>query len=177
MDNDTQTYNFYLTNKQTQIRYKIIGNVSDKDYKRLTKYSKYAEDLSQTKFIDSKISFKFDWSREKPAKFDYDIPPDEIISDFILKVRPFILIKEPTYFYSICNILSKNFDDEKLNIVINNFRDYYSGRHFQKQVKFQINKVVINSEKTLHDWLNAYIYHKDEKNMIDLRNCTKIFFQ
>lgn len=155
-------YYFYLVNKKTEKRTKLSGEISDKNHNRLLKFLSYAEDLEKTKFTKSKITFQVSIGTSSDVPFSRNIPSDEVISDFLIKIRPFILKNEQTYFYSICNIISKSFHDDLLNLIMKDIREYYSDKQFQNMIKFESNNVILNSEDTLNDWLNAYVYHKDE---------------
>ncbi len=155
-------YYFYLINNKTKEKSKLTGEISDKNYNRVSKFKIYSEDLEKTKFIHSKINFQISIGKTSKTPFSREIPSDEVIADFLIKIRPFILKNEATYFYSICNIVSKSFQNDILNLVMKDIRDYFSGKQFQKLVKFESNNVILNSEETLNDWLNAYMYHRDE---------------
>lgn len=162
MGNESDTYYFYLINNKTKSKYKVEGNFTVEELEKLRNYIDYTQELLKSNFLKSSIKFSVSLGSDTGTEFSREIPSEEIMSDFFIKIRPFILKKEPTYFYSICNLLSKQFNNDKLNIIIKDFRDLYSGVHFQKFVKFESNQVILNSEKTLQDWLNAYIYHKDK---------------
>ena len=93
---------------------------------------------------------------------------DDVIV-FLHKLRPFVLQNEATNFYRVNNILAKTIEQPFLRSFIAEQRRIYSGQRMQEMVRISSNDVVLNSEKVLFDWLNAYEYHrdKDKKAFID----------
>ena len=91
------------------------------------------------------------------------LPPWDDVMVFLHKFRPLGLKSEKTYFYRICNLLSKALSHPYLRSIIKEQRRVYSGKRMQSGFQIRSNDVLLNSEKVLFDWLNAYEYHRDKE--------------
>lgn len=158
-------YYFYLINNKTKSKTKILGKFSNEEYSRLKDFNIYADDLKQTAFLNQQIKFQFKMDKKTGTSFSSNVPKEADIYHFLMKLRPFILKNELTNFYSICNLISKKMKNNELNSIIKEQRDYFNGEYSQSLFTLKIKESIINSEKTLNEWLNAHIYHKDKDKM------------
>ena len=149
----------------------LSGQFADSDWKRLEDFAQYAEELLNTKHVQSGMAAKLNirWDQASGFSVVTELPPWDDVIVFLHKFRAIGLESESTYFYSICNILTKELADPSFRRLIDDQRELFAGKILQQQFKIQINEVVLNSEKVLYDWLNSYEYHRDEekKRFID----------
>jgi hypothetical protein len=117
-------------------------------------------------------SFQIKWDHKSGMRFNTQLPPWDEVIVFLHKYRPIGLQSESTYFYKICNILSKELQHPYFHSMIQQQREVFSGKTLQTQYQIKVNDIVLNSEKTLYDWLNAYEYHrnKEKQALIDSLN-------
>ncbi len=82
---------------------------------------------------------------------------------FLHRFRPLGLQSESTNFNRICSLLTKEIADPYFRSMIDLQRDIFSGKVLQTQFRIWSDDTVLNSEKVLYDWLNAYEYHRDKE--------------
>jgi len=147
-----------------------------KNGKQLDRYSIYAKELLEISLVQKGTftNLKIDWRRGKEVSYSSYLPPEEEIIVLMHKIRPFILKKEQTHFNKIINILSKKIKDNEFLKLIKLEKDIFSGKNMRESFEFILNKEIINSEKILIKWLNAYEYHKDEDKQAELERMHKI---
>lgn len=167
-------YKLTLSVKDTNETISLEGQVEADDWNRLEEFVEYADALLSTTYAQNGMqsSFKISWDRETGMTFSTQLPPWDDVIVFLHKYRPIGLQSESTYFYKVCNILSKELEHPYFRNMIQQQRDIFSGKTLQTRYKIKINDIVLNSEKALYDWLNAYEYHrnKEKQALIDSLN-------
>jgi hypothetical protein len=99
---------------------------------------------------------------------DSQLPPDDDLAAFLHRMRPFLLQKESTSFITICKILDWRLEDVILRAVVERQRCLYSGKEFQSEVRITSNATLLNDDKIVLKWLNAYEFHRDKSNRAEL---------
>jgi hypothetical protein len=149
----------------------IICSIKENDWITLEDFCQFAEDLLKTDWVKNGMqsTLNIHMKEGEPIQFTTQLPIWNDVIVFLHKIRPFLLQKEKTNFYRIANYLYKTIDNSDIRSFIAEQRSRYSGKTTQKSIKITSNDVIINSEKVLIDWLNAYEYHhdKDKKTSID----------
>ncbi len=167
-------YKLTLSVKDTNETITLEGQFAPDDWGRLEEYIEYADSLLRTTFVQNGMqsSFEISWDRETGMTFNTQLPPWDDVIVFLHKYRPIGLLSESTYFYKICNILSAELEHPYFRTMIQQQRDIFSGKTLQTRYQIKINEFVLNSEKVLYDWLNAYEYHrnKEKQALIDSLN-------
>jgi hypothetical protein len=150
---------------------KIICSVGDNEWKYLDKFTQYAEDLLKTDWVKNGMYSKLNLNLiiGEPVHVKTELPLWNDVIVFLHRIRPFLLQNEDTNFNRIANFLYKNIENSHIRSFIAEQRKIYSGQMTQEFIKISSNDVIINSEKVLMDWLNAYEYHRDQdkKTSID----------
>jgi len=143
----------------------FCGTIEDSDWDILNKFTQYAEELLTSNWAKNGFpaSLKIHWEQGSTIQVDTQLPLWDDVEVFLHRFRPFILQNEETNFYRIGNYLYKLIDQPYLRSFISNQREIYSGKMMQNFVKISSNDVLLNSEKVLLDWLNAYEYHRDSQ--------------
>jgi len=158
-------YKLTLERNDTGENVSVSGKFQDEDWGRLEAFTQYVEELLETEFVRNGMpaSLNICWDVQSDLEITTKLPPWDDVTVFLHKFRPIGLKSESTYFYSICNILTKELVHPYLRNMIEWQREIYSGKKLQGQLKILSDNVVLNSEKVLYDWLNAYEYHRDIK--------------
>jgi hypothetical protein len=161
----THEYKITIKVEQTGENTTLSGQFDDEDWKRLDDFSQYADELLDTKHVQSGMSaaLNIHWNQETGLAVATELPPWDDVIVFLHKFRPIGLQSERTYFYNICNILAKELTNSYFRNVINEQRELFAGKVMQQQFQIQSNDVILNSERVLYDWLNSYEYHRDEE--------------
>jgi len=160
--------------KDSDEQIEISGTIGDNDWDILEAFVQYAVELISTKLVRNGIfaSLQIRWEQGSTMKFGTKLPNWDDVIVFLHKLRPFVLQNEATFFYRVSNILKKIIEQPFLRSFIDEQRKIYSGQMMQEMVRISIDDIVLNSEKVLLDWLNAYEYHRDKnkKEFIDELN-------
>jgi len=136
----------------------LSGEFPPEDWERLKDFVGYAKDLFGTKFVQDGMnsSLKMSWTRQERLLVSVELPPWDDVMVFLHKYRPLGLVSESTHFLSVCNILTKEIENPYFRNLIGVEREKFQGKTLEKKWQFKIDDVLVNSEKTLYDWLNAY---------------------
>ncbi|MGK5092752.1 hypothetical protein WDW89_12150 [Deltaproteobacteria bacterium TL4] len=82
---------------------------------------------------------------------------------------------ESTEFYKVSGLFIKKFGhDQNIKADLIRFREQYQGKRFQSQMVLSLNDVIINSEETVKNWLNAHEYHRDQDKQKELEELSKL---
>ena len=160
-----------LNIKDSDEEIEISGTIEDTDWDILEAFIQYADDLISTKWVQdgTPASFQIRWEQGSTMQVGTKLPKWDDVIVFLHKLRPFILQNEATNFYRVNNLLAKIIEQPNIRSFIAEQRKIYIGKRMQEMVRISSNDVLLNSEKILLDWLNAYEYHrdKDKKAVID----------
>lgn len=164
-------YNLTLTHKETGDQVSLSGEFESGNWERLIEFAQYADELLRTKFVQDGMpaSLNIRWDESSGMAVTAKLPPWDDVIVFLHKFRPIGLQSERTYYYNICNILTKEIADPHFRSMIDEQRDIYSGKRMRAQFQVQSDEVILNSEQVLYDWLNAYEYHrsKEKREFVD----------
>jgi hypothetical protein len=153
------------------------GTIEDSEWELLNLFTQYAEELFTSNWAKNGFpaSMNIHWEQGSNAQVDTQLPLWDDVEVFLHRLRPFILQNEETNFYRITNYLYKLIDQPFLRSFIADQREYYSGKMMQNTIKISSNDVLINSEKVLLDWLNAYEYHRDSQKKVFIDELHQMF--
>lgn len=137
----------------------------------------YASDLENTNFVTKGLPARLNikWKQNSGMMVETQLPPWDDVTVFLHKLRPLGLQKEKTYFYKVCNLLSKEITHSYFRSLVQPQRDLYGGIVMQSHFKISINEVILNSDKVLFIWLNAQEYHRFEDKQKFLDNLHEFF--
>lgn len=167
-----------IKDMEEEIQLKTLFN--DDDWEVINDFSTYTKELFDSRLIKEgiKCNMNFSFNKNKGLTGSVVLPDWEKVIVFLHKYRPFGLQNEPTYFYKVANKLFKYFDDSYIRSFIKEQRDVFNGKNMQKQIIIKINKeIIVNSEKMLDKWLNAYEYHKDKEKQKFIKKLNEILPQ
>ena len=141
-------------------------------------YNKKAVRLRGCKLIQNEenVHFSIKWDKVIGLKINSRLPNDNDFAALLHFMRPFILKKkEITNFNKIVDTLYQKLKNEEIRESIAYARELFSGKDFLKQIKMSLNDEIINNEKTLTKWLNAFEYHPDQNKIKELETMDQIF--
>lgn len=157
-------YKLTLHSKDTGENISLSGKFAGGDWECLVRFTQYASELLKTKFVQDGMasSLSINWNNKSGMTVSTKLPPWEDVIVFFHKFRPIGLQSESTCFHNICNVVAKELAHPYIRNMIREQHERYSGKKMQKLFQIKSNDVVLNSEKTLYNWLNSYEYHHDE---------------
>ena len=87
----------------------------------------------------------------------------------LLGLRPFILNNEPFEFNRTVNLLQRYVRHELIVKYFQGLKDLFGGKVSQSQMQITYGELLVNCEKTLWAWLNAYKFHRrdEERRLIE----------
>lgn len=165
-----------ITNQDTKEEEIIDASFTQEEWTILNDYKLYADELYGIRLIKEGFNsnIKLSYKRDKGVEIQTNLPDWEDVIVFLHKYRPFGLKDEPTYFYKVTNIISKNIENNYFRKFIKKQRNFFCGKSMQNQIIIKRDNIVINSEKILDKWLNAYEYHRDKEKQKFIEKINKI---
>lgn len=165
-------YKLTLTVTNTGETISVAGQFTKEDWERLEDFLEYTNDLLDTKLVrdEGSASLSLSWNAESNRmQFSTTLPPWDDVTVFLHKFRPIGLETESTSFKKISSLLGEHLDHPYFRGMIKRQHDIYYGKKLRSAFQIRANDVVLNSEKVLYDWLNAYEYHrnKEKRKFID----------
>ncbi len=158
-------YELDFTLEETGEVFSILGGFSDDAVKLLERFVICAEEVWQTTFIQSgqrgqaTISFR----PNEGITTKTTLPDWNQVIVFLHKFRPILLESESLSFKNIQSLLGRHFDNEFLRNFLKLQGDLYYGKADESYIQIKSNKVPLESEKVLFDWLNSHEFHRDEE--------------
>ena len=139
------------------------ATLDDGEVARLESYLECVERLYELKVVREGVpcSFELKVSDGQVASIKSEIPPPDEIATLLHRLRPLILMQEPTSFLNISSLLGKRFDYAYLREVLREQRRQFEGRYYQELGRVTSNGTTVNSDEVLFAWLNGYEYHRD----------------
>ena len=143
------------------------------DWTRLERFVEYTRELAQHSRHRSPGGHRFSIiTDDAGTRFEADqMPSDEAIESLMVRLRPFVLQGESTYFFAIVNILSRRLKSEAFRAYFETQKALFIGTVWQpfKLVAeasagtSNAKPHIVNSPETLDLWLNGFIYHRDDE--------------
>jgi hypothetical protein len=142
----------------------VSGSLTEDEYLVLRRYLQLAEELTSAGPFRTNPTWtwKLDTESGPEPRVVHSVPGTDEVATVLHRLRPFVLPKEPTYFYRIANIVGKSVASDYVRQLVRHQRKLYNGTLERNTVQFECDGVTINSEEMLADWLNGLEYHQDE---------------
>ena len=141
------------------------GELSDDEIRLLEAFIEEADEVWNTDFIHARERGTFNMKGDAESDqvtVSFSLPDWNQVIVFLHKLRPLLLQDEKTNFYKIQNLLAKKLDNPHFRNLLTQYHQLYSGKKSQSEVQIKSNEILLNSEKTLLDWLNSYEFHRNE---------------
>ena len=141
----------------------LHGDIPDEEWDALLLYVERYERLAATRLAaGSQIRFTLTFDAALGVSATGTLPPADDVDAFVHRMRPFVLKREPTSFYTICNIVARRIAHPAVLALVRRQTDVFSCREFQEQMRLSSDGTVLNAEDNLMQWLNAVgEYHSD----------------
>ena len=150
----------------------ITGEIPSKDWATLLRFRDEANDLlvelKECENLNINFTLQGDRTTDLSLEADKTIKSQDLAL-VLLRLRPFILNNEPFEFNRTVNLFQRYVRHE---LIVKHFRflkDWFGGRVFQGQVQITSGELLVNCEKMLWAWLNAYEFHRrdDQRRLIE----------
>jgi len=121
------------------------------------------------------ISYHINASVGETPIIQTSLPPRDDFIVLLHSIRPFLLQEEDLNFYKILKLLKMRIYNKNLLNILEYNKNLFNGANSQKIIKLTVNDILINSEKFLMLYLNAYEYHRDKQKRDFFEDLFKIF--
>ncbi|MCY3668502.1 MAG: hypothetical protein OXH81_22775 [Gemmatimonadetes bacterium] len=166
-----QPYKVVMAIKSTGEVVETSGHIPSEDWAQLLRFRDEVDELiTYLRRCDNlNVNYSLNWDSEGNLSAEvHDTVDDRDIVVILHRLRPFQLNDEPSCFYRMANVLKRHMGHDVLKPCFQYFRDLFSGKDFQSQMSLTLmsddqKDLIVNCEKTLMDWINAYEYHRDDE--------------
>lgn len=143
---------------------KLEADFTEEEVALLEDYLANVERLLESRIVRDGTggTLRFKFNQESGPSFDVSLPEEDHILALLHRLRRFILHDERSSYNRVTGIVGKRFNDPAIRSMIKAYRAIYDGRQFQSTILIEVQGTVLNSEKMLMDWLNAFEFHNDE---------------
>ena len=145
---------------------KLTGQIPGEEWKKLLKFhdegGRLLEGIKECGDLSVRFSWKFNRDDNTSRLVNTAMPKRRDLGVILHSLRPFILQKEPFEFRKTVNILNRYMKHEAMKFYFQFHKDMFSGKLQNGMQLIFGESLIVNSEKTLMIWLNAYEYHRDE---------------
>ncbi|WP_239795877.1 hypothetical protein [Candidatus Nitrotoga arctica] len=153
-----------------------FAEFTDGEWRQLNDYLSHVADLHSTQFLikGEGVQLNFAWNQGSNPQWRAKAPPVDDVLAFLHRLRPLILQEEPACFQKVRAVLKRRLKDAPIHPFMGWLLEVYEGKEMQKMISIQSNNCIVNSEKMLFTWLNAYEYHREREKQELLESYSKI---
>ncbi len=154
---------FRVLTDEGGVKLAIKGILQDDEYRLLNFYLEAADQLMEVRVAREGVPASFELKVEngQVVHVSAEYPSPEELAALLHRLRPFILTREPASFDRVCGIVARCLDHQYTRGYLKELRQQYRGDDAQALCRVSANGDLINSERTLMDWLNGYEYHRE----------------
>ena len=159
---------FKITKLGSGEKVPVAAEFSDEEVECLRSYCQYVDELTAVKLVQDGIpcSVNLAYKQGEGTTLTSELPADEDVIVLLHRLRPLILNDEHSSFNRITGILGRRIDEPLVRQALKLQHEIYDGRAMQRQIivssRAEGGEIIINSERALFAWLNAYEYHRDQ---------------
>jgi len=142
---------------------------------RLNLFLRRYDQLKGTRFLTDPqfktVGYRIDGERVVDGfqlGFSITVPDEDTVKSFLLSFRVFYMKREPTSFYSVCNLLYKSVSNPIVREDIATIRDVYSRALIHGPIKFIFNGKAYCPEEIINLWFSAVYFHTDANKVKEL---------
>ncbi|MFA6162880.1 MAG: hypothetical protein WC685_05580 [Methylobacter sp.] len=152
-----------LMDKNSGEAFEHIAEFTGDEWRQLHDFLMQVADLKSTQFVvkGNGIQLYFDWKEGSEPLLRVKTPSDDEVGAFLHRLRPLILQREPASFNKVSALLKRRLGANIIKPFMRELLEIYEGKRMQGQIEIQSKGSIMNSEKMLVAWLNAYEYHRD----------------
>lgn len=154
----------------------VTAVFDDEDRRRFHAYLIHLEELSATRIGREGMNphLKVTWEEGKEMNFMADLPPTDDLLAYLHRLRPFLLKDEFASFEKIVGILGRRIGSRQARSFCKGQMKLYKGEMLESAIKITVNDLIVNTEKTLMDWLNSHEYHRDQEKRKKLKSVFEV---
>jgi hypothetical protein len=153
-----------ITDQKTNQETKVTAEFEDDELDILHAYCSYVKELSLAKILQSNLNLNFTLKlpNNGPVSCTQTLPPEDDIIVLLFRLRPLILNDEHASFNRVTGIIGKKLSDSNVRLFLKAQQSLFGGKRSQSLIEVKSHNQIINSDKVLSDWLNAFQYHRDQ---------------
>lgn len=143
----------------------VSGQFTDADWSALIAFRAEWERFRQTEWIanDMPAQVQIEWTPESGLVLNTPNKPSNAqFGEFLHGLRPFILNNEPHYWPKAFNILRRAIQHPWMREVKKREQGRFEGDDIRQLITVRANGLPLTAKETLHLWLNAFEYHRDD---------------
>jgi hypothetical protein len=103
------------------------------------------------------------------SKMVPDLPSEDDRAIILLRLRPFILTREPASFDRVRGVIGRRVRNSEFQQVLASQLEVWTGKGFSRQSPIRLNGRLLNDDRLFVDWLNAEEYHRDPEKAQSFR--------
>ena len=149
--------------------------LSETELSKLDLFLRRFEQLKRTRFYSEPDlrNIQYEIKGEKVDEgyqigFEIKVPDEETIKSYLLSFRVFYMEREPTNFYSICNLLYKNIIDEKARSDLAMIRSNYTRELITGFIGLKFLGKSYSPKDIIDLWFNVEYFHTDIEKVKEL---------
>jgi hypothetical protein len=176
MNENSHKVSFRHTDQKSGVSADHACTFSASEWDQLHEFLGHVADLQATQFVakGANVHLQFEYKVGQEPYWSEQMPPEDELLAFLHRLRPLILQGEPASFLKIRGLISRELKDTPILPFLKWLLELYEGKGFQELILMESNNYVMNSEKMLVTWLNAYEYHRDHDKQEILRSHSHI---
>ncbi len=159
-----QPYDITMKLESTGEVIRITGKIPSEAWATLLRFrdeaNEFLADLKECENLNVSFSLKGNPTDGLSAEVR-DTVKSRDLAMILHHLRPFLLQNEPLEFNRTVNLLQRYIRHEWMGACFQSLKDLFSGKEFQRQTRITSGELLVNCERTLMTWLNAYEYHRD----------------
>ena len=148
----------------------ITGEIPSEDWAKLLRFrdeaKHFLEELKKCENLN--VNFVLEWNHAVGLSSKTTNIKSQDLALILLRLRPFMLNNEPYEFNRIINLFQRYVRHKRIVEYLGFLKDEFSGKVFQSQIQITSGEFLVNCEKMLWTWLNAYEFHRrdEERRLI-----------
>ena len=170
-----QPFKFTITDIKTAGSETVAGAIEEEEWSKLADYLECSYRLAACEFAKTsfQLKFGFSWQRGEPVRFNATLPPERDIAEFLHRMRPFVLEREPTAFQRVRNIVARHLTVPLAQRHLDGLRRRFAVEDIGFTIK--VGDLVLTAPEAVRKWLNAFEYHRDTDKQTELRAMYQVF--
>jgi hypothetical protein len=106
-------------------------------------------------------SWRFRWERGSPAKWEYELPPRDLVRSFLMALRQFLANDERISFHRIAERIRRECNNREMADLVSCLQDDYSHLMRNTTLPMRINHHKLSTEEIINLYFNAELFHSD----------------
>lgn len=145
---------------------RVKGSITDADWRRLTRFREMVADLRATRWVQAGLDTNFTVRGGKgKTKVTWRKRPSRaMVSEFLHRLRPFVLETEPTFYPRLNKLLRRRIDHPFVRSDLDAQRAIFHHGGFARYGQLMISGLPLYNSQTFSRWLNGFEYHRNDSD-------------